>query len=303
MSFNSNNILIGSAKIPFWQTNSSGTVSINTTFTGTAQIDWGDGTISSIVSSNSISHTFTGSTKINYVFSNGNSAITRIAQPNPIGNKVGGSINVSRFQNLNSLSLGQYNLSSVIWNYNSTLLTYINFANNAVTGSIPGLDNHTALSTFICNANQLTGNIPSLNSNTSIVNFTCNGNQLTGSIPSLSNNTALTTFNCQNNSLSGSIPNLSNNTSLASFLCHANNLTDFSGGTVSSTLGDFRAYSNRLTSTAINAILAAFVAAGRTSSNGTCILNLGPGGNAAPTGQGITDKNTLISRGWTVTTS
>ena len=33
------------------------------------------------------------------------------------------------------------------------------------------------------------------------------------------------------------------------------------------------------------------------------IINVGGTGNAAPTGQGITDKNTLISRGWTVTTN
>ena len=60
---------------------------------------------------------------------------------------------------------------------------------------------------------------------------------------------------------------------------------------------------NLLTSTAVNAVLAALVAAGRTSASGTCVVNVGGTGNAAPTGQGITDKATLISRGWTVTTN
>jgi len=40
------------------------------------------------------------------------------------------------------------------------------------------------------------------------------------------------------------------------------------------------------------------VAAG--ASGGTLLLG---GSNAAPTGQGITDKATLSSRGWTVVTS
>jgi hypothetical protein len=89
-------------------------------------------------------------------------------------------------------------------------------------------------------------------------------------------------------------------TSLGIFLCHSNQLTGF-GGAVPASLGNFQAQNNQLTSTAVNAILAAFVAANKTT--GTKILNLGGTGNGAPTGQGITDKATLISRGWTVTTN
>jgi len=72
-------------------------------------------------------------------------------------------------------------------------------------------------------------------------------------------------------------------------------------GYISNSLGDFRAENNLLTAKAVNAILAAFVLANKTT--GTRILNLGGTGNASPTGQGITDKATLISRGWTVTTN
>jgi hypothetical protein len=85
------------------------------------------------------------------------------------------------------------------------------------------------------------------------------------------------------------------------FQCFTNQLTGFEGGPVSNTLGTFQAQVNQLTSAAVNAILAAFVAANKTT--GTRILNLGGVGNGAPTGQGITDKATLISRGWTVTTN
>jgi hypothetical protein len=86
---------------------------------------------------------------------------------------------------------------------------------------------------------------------------------------------------------------------LTDFACSDNQLTSFAGGSVSNTLGAFYAQNNRLASTAVNSILAAFVAANKTT--GPRILNLGGAGNAAPTGQGITDKATLDSRGWTVT--
>ena len=118
---------------------------------------------------------------------------------------------------------------------------------------------------------------------------------LTGSIPDLSSNTALLNFFAQENSLTGSIPDLSSNTALTNFEVNDNSLDAFTGS-VTSTLLRFKANNNNLSATVVNAILAAFVAAG--SSNG--FLNLGGTGNAAPTGQGITDKNTLTSRSWSV---
>jgi hypothetical protein len=106
-------------------------------------------------------------------------------------------------------------------------------------------------------------------------------------------------FQCYSNLHTGNIPSLAG-TSLGVFLCHFNQLTGFAGGAVPASLGLFQAQNNQLTAAAVNAILAAFVAAGRTT--GTRTLNLGGTGNAAPTGQGITDKATLEARGWTVTT-
>jgi hypothetical protein len=157
------------------------------------------------------------------------------------------------------------------------------------------------MTVFYCYSNQLTGSIPSLSANTALTQFYCNNNQLTGSIPSLSSNTALTVFSCYNNQLTGSIPSLSSNTALSGFYCYNNQLTGWSGGTVSATLGEFQAQNNLLIQAAVDAILAAFVAAGRTT--GTRILNLGGTGNAAPSAAGLADKATLQSRGWTVTTN
>jgi Leucine-rich repeat (LRR) protein len=156
----------------------------------------------------------------------------------------------------------------------------------------------TKLVDFYCHANQLTGPIPSLSALTNLQNFYCYTNQLTGSIPSLIGLSSLQVFYCFNNQLTGSIPSLSGLSNLQQFACSENQITGFDGGSVSNTLGAFYAQNNQLTSAVVNAILAAFVAANKTT--GTRILNLGGTGNAAPTGQGITDKATLDSRGWTV---
>ena len=120
---------------------------------------------------------------------------------------------------------------------------------------------------------------------------------------SLTANTALTEFRCNNNSLTGSIPDLSANTALTSAWLFSNSLTGSNITAVSATLGSFQAQNNQLPQSAVDAILAAFVAAGRTSADGQVLLNLGGTGNAAPSAAGVTDKNTLISRGWTVTTN
>jgi hypothetical protein len=171
----------------------------------------------------------------------------------------------------------------------------------------PLLTDHPNCVGFVYSGNNVTGNIQPIPPR--ISTFWCDRNFHTGSIPSLAGDLFdLWQFNCQNQrgttKLSGNIPNLANATKLSLFWCDGNQLTGFAtGGSVPSSLGNFQANNNLLTSAAVNAILAAFVAAGRTSTSGTCILNLGGTGNAAPTGQGLTNKTTLISRGWTVTTN
>lgn len=180
------------------------------------------------------------------------------------------------------------------------LLLY-SVATNSLTGSIPSLSGATKLQRFFASDNQLTGPIPSLNGCTALNVFHCFTNQFTGSIPELYSNISLQDFRGQTNQFAGSIPSLSACTVLNTFQCENNQLDGFAGGSVSNTLDIFTANINQLPSSAVNDILAAFVAANRTT--GTRILNLGGAGNSAPTGQGLVDKATLISRGWTVTTN
>ena len=249
---------------------------------------------------------------------------------NDINNFSGiGSVN-----NLSLLNLSENKLTSFP-SFNSTpALKELRLNSNLFTGSIPSLNNLTGLVTVRLHQNpQISGNIPDLSLLKNLQSFYCIGCKLTGPIPSLTGNknlkdfrcdsqisspkinglfpnitgnTALQYFYCHNNQISGSIPELSYNTVLQSFYCYTNLLTGLSGSSVSNTLGNFQAQNNQLQSTVVNQILAAFVAAGRTTGtpqvNGTCILNVGGAGNFSPTGQGITDVTTLRNRGWTVTT-
>jgi hypothetical protein len=183
----------------------------------------------------------------------------------------------------------------------SALNTFTVDTNPLIRGTIPSLNDCMQLASFnVSNCFQLSGTIPDLSKNTLLNTFRCFNCSLSGNIPSLNALTVLRDFRCFSNSLSGSIPSLSANTDLRIFLCSSNLLSGFNGGSISNTVSDFQANNNRLTQANVNAILASLVAANRTTGG---VLNLGGSGNAAPTGQGLTDKATLISRGWTVTTN
>ena len=218
---------------------------------------------------------------INIVPQNGNASVTAIncGTSTP---KLGGTIDVSAFPNLQEFRCNSNDITALSGYTNNSNLTIVDFAVNKVTGSIPGLTGMSNLQTFRCHTNQLTGSIPSLTGLSNLRYFYCN-NQL------------------GTTKLTGSIPSLSGLSNLQSFDCTLNQLTSFAGGSVSATLGDFRANVNLLSASAVNAILAAFVAANKTT--GTRVLNLGGTGNAAPTGQGLTDVTTLRNRGWSVTTN
>ena len=119
-----------------------------------------------------------------------------------------------------------------------------------------------------------------------------------------SNPGALVSWSFQQNNTTGYVPDISGMGSLTTLNCSINQLTGAAAGfSVGSALGNVNMSANQLTQTAVDTILAAFVAAGRTSASGTVTLNLGGAGNSAPSAAGLTDKSTLQSRGWTVVTN
>jgi len=273
---------------------------------GQVDVNWGTVISGNISSAININHTFSGITRsgISVISKNG-ASITQIncGTSSP---QLSGTINLSAFPNLQQFRCIGNDITAISGYENNGNLTFVNFSDNTVTGSIPSLSGLSNLQVFSCAINQLSGPIPSLSGLSNLQVFSCTVNQLSGPIPSLSGLSNLQNFACQNQTgvtkLTGPIPNLSGLNNLQTFFCGTNQLIGFAGGSVSNTLGNFQAQVNQLTSAAVNAILAAFVAANKTTS--TRVLNLGGSGNGAPIGaQAIADKATLISRGWTVTTN
>lgn len=178
---------------------------------------------------------------------------------------------------------------------NTELIEFYCYRNGFLSGEIPNLSANTKLRTFECFGNSFTGSPPVLPS--SVSKFLCRINKLNGSIPNFPTVTSLQNYDCSANDLVGNIPSLSSINTLNNFACSNNKLTGFSGG-VHFGLLQLTAQNNLLTQSAVDAILAAFVAANASSG----YLNLGGTGNAAPTGgQNNSNRLTLLSRGWTVT--
>lgn len=144
------------------------------------------------------------------------------------------------------------------------------------------------------------GAIPALHELTALTGVTGEYNQFTGSIPDLTYNTALDTLNFQSNHLEGTVPSLATNTSLKYIALGYNAFSGFAGGIGSRSLEIVNFYNNSLSAAAINQLLADLVVA-QADGNPHCHVDLEVG-NAAPTGQGLTDKATLITAGWTVNT-
>jgi hypothetical protein len=287
----------------FW-TNLSSTIGkiitgFNSTFTNSLTVNWGDGTTTQLTSGVSVVSEPLGAT--NAIELETNNAVVTAINCGTSSLKLGGTVDISAFPNLQEFRCNSNDITAISDYSQKSTLTHLLFHDNLITGPILNLSALTNLQFFGCDRNQLTGSIPSLSGLVNLISFNSFLNPLSGSIPSLDGLTALKQFRCYNNGLTGSIPNLSQATNLELFFCYSNQLSSFAGGSVSDKLGHFVAANNLLTSAAVNAILAAFVDANKTT--GTRLLNLAGTGNAAPTGQGVTDRDTLIDRGWTVTTN
>ena len=106
----------------------------------------------------------------------------------------------------------------------------------------------------------------------------------------------LTSLDCKGNALLDL--DISNNVNLVTLACNNNGLTMLNIAQ-NTALKYLAAYSNKFTSDVVNNILASLVSNAKT--NGTLDINYQET-SAPPTGQGLVDKQTLIDRGWTVTT-
>lgn len=168
----------------------------------------------------------------------------------------------------------------------NTLVT-LDCSNGVPLLSLPTLPN--SLQILNCAVNDLPV-LPTLPP--SLITLTCSQTKIIA-IPD-SSGTQLTTISCNTNTQLTSIGPLSPH--LITLTCHHTNLTSLP--TLPATLTTLTANFCILTAAAVNTILATLVANGLTGGS----VNVNSGGNSAPTGQGLTDKATLQSRGWTVST-
>ena len=183
--------------------------------------------------------------------------------------------------------------------------------NPNLTGPLPNFANYPDLNWLIFHTCNFTGTLPSISTNINIVRFYCYANlNLTGTLPDFSANAAMThiivsrcnftgsppalhpnirAFYCDINKISGSIPDLSGLPLLRVYVCMFNQITGFTGG-VPALLGTFAAQNNSLTQSAVDSILAAFVAANKTTEER--ILNIGGPNNSVPSSIGMTRVQT-----------
>ena len=224
--------------------------------------------------------------------------LVNLVSPYLNDNQFSGSLDLSNNINLVSPYLYNNQFSGSLDLSNNINLVSPRLYYNKFSGTLDSSHNVNLVSPYF-NYNNFSGTL-NLSNNVNLVSPYFNGNQFSGSLD-LTNNVNLVSPRFSDNKFSGTL-NLSNNVKLVSPSFFNNQFSMFTGS-VSATLANLSLQDNQLTNAAVNAVLAALVAAGRTSASGTCVVNVGGTGNAAPTGQGIIDKATLISRGWTVTTN
>ncbi|KXS18534.1 L domain-like protein [Gonapodya prolifera JEL478] len=102
-------------------------------------------------------------------------------------------------------------------------LRFLDLSGNALTGSIPPLDNLTVLETLAISQSRLQGPLPSLAKNTALITLRLDSNNLNASLPrSLTNLTLLQELNLASNNFSGLFPSLRRLTQLRTVDLHDN---------------------------------------------------------------------------------
>ncbi len=154
-------------------------------------------------------------------------------------------------------------------------------------------------------ARNMVGPIPQFIGFTGMNSCSLQTNLFTGSLPTFAQSVNLLTLRVDNNTLSGTLPNFAPCTKMTSAQFQTNSFSGYTTGgfATQKSLATLNFNANALPTASVNAILADCVTSLGISGRVTCTLNLAGGTNGAPSGQGIVDKATLITAGWTVTTN
>ena len=218
--------------------------------------------------------------------------------------KLGGVIDVSDFTNLQEIKCAKHDLTEVKGYADNPNIHTVLISGNQLSGPIPDITGMSSLQRFWVMVNQFTGTFPDISGNPNLQVINVGDNNLTGTLPDISaiGYPDLFRFNLASNSFTGAIPDMVNIPKLARLSVDNNNLTDFTGS-FPITLSRIFVNDNNLTQTAVDNILQAIVNANRTTNMTNTVLYIGGTGNSAPSAAGIVNKNTLVSRGWTVFTN
>ena len=200
----------------------------------------------------------------------------------------GNSISILDVSNLTSLTslYCASNSISILDVSNLTLLTHLHCYNNSI--SILDVSSLTSLTYLYCTGNSIS--VLDVSSLTSLTYLHCYGNSI--SVLDVSSLTSLTTLYCQNNSIS--VLDVSNLTSLTHLYCTGNSISVLDVSSLTS-LTTLYCASNSMNQAMVDTVLCDMEAHG--TSNGT--LNIS--NNAVPSGAGLTCRDDLVLRGWTVT--
>ena len=169
-----------------------------------------------------------------------------------------------------------------------TSLTYLNCNGNYLTTL--DVDGAISLTTLSCRYNY---NLPALDVSTltALTSLECRFCKI--HVLDISALTLLTYLSCYNNQIS--ILDASALTLLETFYCYNNNITDLDvNGAIS--LKTLKCYNNNMEQDMVDTVLCAMD--GNGEENGYLDIS----GNEAPSATGVTCKNNLVARGWSVTT-
>ena len=165
-------------------------------------------------------------------------------------------------------------------------ITALNCSSNSI--SVLDVSNLTSLTALYCSSNSIS--VLDVSNLTSLTALYCLGNPI--SVLDVSNLTSLVFLRCSSNSIS--VLDVSNSTSLVYLHCSGNSISVLDVSALTS-LATLYCYNNSMDQAMVDTVLCDMAVHG--TSNGT--LNIS--GNAVPSGTGLTCRDTLVSRGWTVT--
>ena len=175
------------------------------------------------------------------------------------------------------------------------------------SGSLPLFAACTQLVTFHCDNASFSGSLPSFSACTQLVTFAANSNSFSGSLPSFAACIHLAHLTINNNSFSGTIPSFAACTELIELFFGtptlSNNFSDVVAGSFATqkSLADAWFNRNALVQSAVDQILADFVASLSIPGRVHCTVDLTGGTNSTPSAAGLASKALLVAAGWTVT--